>query len=702
MNWVSKKKKEIVCGIFLWANLCYFFGMILHQLESVTGSAYVSEGSAGSIFLRMLDSIPILNRLDKYIVPVQWVIAGFCVIITLFVVCRYGKRCMKERWYVFSYAWTYAVLFLSFDQFDSFYRHYGFDGIDLSFFNRMLIFLLTLLGTVFLVRIDSDEKALIKSYLEKKNGVLFCIVLLYIDFACSGQRLFLSSQKVAWEINLITISIFILFAYWQTPFIFMLLNFLEKQKNKSIKSASDNVPATSIKEKLILLFIPVAIWSIYLVICYPAVLTLDGIDAWREIFVQATFSTAFPVLVKVVWQFLYSIVPTIGIVSILQILLLSTVMTAYLLFFRRKGMTFKLARRFAIIFTLLPSSCLYVITHSSNFYYTVSILWVLYFIMRVIDDNQYMRENPVAVIGLGCAIAGTYLCRNEGFAVVLLICTLLLVYVIRYRVYPIIVGMLLAAGLIFFCNHMLYNNDVANDDMTISNHGGTSLLNDVTLATLYFDGDISEDDKQTLREYASLEEIAGKYTDFQYDTTTGGLLGEYLSDTEQAGAIAMRCILNNIDIAFRERLNKSECVWNVLNAEGAHLDRCARGIVDNNIGLKVNNTVLTKICQEVLYFPTFMFCVTDILLYRSGIYVCVLLVFALYWIKNRRTKLLWLYTPILAHFTVMLLVLLWSCSRHTWCINLMATIVIIYGLVTIRGKCETKIVRGVGEKEDVG
>lgn len=683
MNMLFRNKKKFIGVMFLWANLCYFLGMILEQFTSVTGSANAIDGSAESIFLELLEAIPFVQQIDEYICVIQWSSALICFGISCLIANKFGEYLLREKWYVFIYVWIYAVLFLSYDRFDSFYKSYGFDGVDLSFINKLLIFMLTFLATIFLFRLDMKSKELLKGYLGKRNVIFFCIILLYIDFACSGQRLFLSSRERAWDINLVTISVFILFAFWLAPFIFMLLSFLEKQKGKSQAVISEKEQKIPIGEKLMLWSIPMTVWGIYWIICYPAVVTLDGVDAWREIFKGSTFSTGFPAVIKVVWRFLYRIIPSIGMVSLFQIILLATVLTTFLIFFREKGMTPTMTKVIASIFALLPSSCLYVITHGSNLYYTISILWVLYFLIRVVDNEKYLREHPIALLGLACALAGTYLCRNEGFAVVILISFLLFIMTIRHKTYPVIISILLAGGIILLGNNLIYNSDVADDDMTISNHGGTSLLNDVTIATLYFEGKISEEDVKILEEHASVEDIVAKYTDFQYDTTTGILLQKYLDEPEKASEIAIRCIINNIDIAFRERLNKSECVWNVLNAEGAYLDRCSRGIVDNDIGLKANDTILTKICQELLYFPTFMFCVTDIFLYRSGIYVCILLVLALFWIKNKKAKFLWLYTPIMAHFVVMLLVLLWSCSRHTWCINLMASVVMVYGLITI-------------------
>lgn len=688
MKQLLKSKKNIAVIIFLWANICYFVGMVLMQLGSVSGSANAVDGSAESRFLQTLDAIPLLRYLNEYVGLIQGLSALICLAVAIFFlyVCR--KFLLREKWYVYVYIWTYAILFVSYDCFDSFYKNYGFEGVNLSFFNKMLIFALTLCATVFLIQLDKNEKNLLSGYFKGKNGVFLFIVLLYIDFACSGQRLFLSSQEKAWDVNMVTISIFTLFAYWIAPFILMLLYFFEKQKGKAWQIETEVLPRVTVKEKMCLWLIPTIVWILFWIICYPAVITMDGIDAWREIFRGGTLSTGFPAVIKVVWRFLYHIIPTVGIVSLLQILLLATVLTAYLVFFREKGMSQKVARRVGFLFSVIPSTCLYVITHGSNIYYTISILWILYFVIRIVDDKTYLKHHMLSVCWLGCALTGSYLFRNEGFAVVIIMCILLIVMALGTKNYLVLCGVLLAAGLISISNNLVYNSEVAADDMTISNHGGVSLVNDVTLATLYFKGNISEEDLKTLEKYAPLEAIAAKYTDFQYDTTTRELINDYMNDVETANSIAYRCIIKNIDIAFRERLNKSECVWNVLNAENANLDRCSRGIVENDIGLKANNTILTKICQEVLYFPTFMFCVTDILLYRSGIYICVLLVLALYWIKNKKANKIWCFTPIFAHFVVMLLVLLWSCSRHTWCINLMATAVLIYGLLTSREAVE--------------
>lgn len=676
MKWSVKKKGYLF--VFIWANLCYLCGQILQQFFSVTGSANAIEGSAESQLLTALDHLTLLGALTQHNVIVVLVVLGITALISWSIVRKFAQRMLSGKWYVLIYIWTYAVLFVSYDQFDSFYKNYGFEGVNLSFFNKMLIFLLSLWAGRFLLRLTQEQKKMCQDYLIGKNGVFFVIVLAYITFACCGQKLFLSLQTVPWNINLITLSVFTLFAYWLVPLLFGVLNFLETRKIRKTQPLSGK---NLQREKAIIFVGLVLIWGIYWLISYPAVITLDGIDAWREVMQGGTFTTAFPAVIKVVWRALYRIVPTVGVVSVLQIVLLAAVTTTYMGFFMEKGLSVVRARIIAFVFAIIPSTCLYVITHGSNIYYTIFILWLTLFMIRLVDDKAYFKKKPWACVGLGLAIAGTYLCRKEGFAVAILIMVFLAAMAIRYRAYSVFVSILLATVLLSMTSKAVYNSNVAYDDMQISNQGGTSLINDVTLATLYFHGDISEEDLDIISRYANIEDVAAKYTDFQYDTTTGQLLGAYLDDADQVNGIASRCIFKNLDIAFRERLNKSECVWNVINAEGAYLDRCSRGIVENDLGLVASDTILTKLVQTILYFPTFMFCVSDIFLYRSGIYVCILLALALYWIKNHGSDRLWYLVPIAAHFVVMLLVLLWSCSRHTWSINLMAAAVIIYSLL---------------------
>ena len=675
MKW--NVKKQCYLFIFIWANLCYLCGQLLQQLLSVTGSVNAIEGSAESQLLNTLDQMKLFKILEQHNVITLLVIAAVSALITFAIVWKWGSKLLKTKWYVFLYAWTYAILFISYDQFDSFYKNYGFEGIDLSFFNRLIIFLMSLYAGAFLLRLSWEQKKVLQEYFSGKNAAFFAIVLAYITFACSGQRLFLSSQTVPWNINLITVSIFVLFAYWLVPFFLILLNFLETKRIKIVSTRTEEKPG---KKKAAIFIGLVFIWGIYWLISYPAVITLDGVDAWREVMAGGTFTTAFPAVIKIVWRALYHIVPAVGFVSVLQILLLAGIVTAYMGFFMQKGLSFKRTALIAAVFAILPSTCLYVITHGSNIYYTICILWVTLYFIRFVDDKEYFKKNKCAWIGFGIAIAGTYLCRKEGFAVAIIIIAFLVLMTIRYKAYPVFAAILLAGILISTTNRMVYNSDVAYDDMQVSNQGGTDLLNDVTLATLYFHGNISEEDLNVIQKYADIEDVAAKYTDFPYDTTTSASLGKYMDDPEQVNKIAFHCISNNLDIAFRERLNKSECVWNVINAEGAYLDRCSRGIVENSLGLEARNTVLTRFVQTALYFPTFMFCVSDIFLYRAGIYVCILLVFALYWIKNHKSDRLCYLVPIAAHFVVMLLILLWSCSRHTWSINLMAAAVIIYSL----------------------
>ena len=138
MKWSVKKKGYLF--VFIWANLCYLCGQILQQFFSVTGSANAIEGSAESQLLTALDHLTLLGALTQHNVIVVLVVLGITALISWSIVRKFAQRMLSGKWYVLIYIWTYAVLFVSYDQFDSFYKNYGFEGVNLSFFNKMLFF----------------------------------------------------------------------------------------------------------------------------------------------------------------------------------------------------------------------------------------------------------------------------------------------------------------------------------------------------------------------------------------------------------------------------------------------------------------------------------------------------------------------------------------------------------------------------------
>lgn len=678
-----KYKRAALCG-FILLNLSYFTGMILEQLQNFLPDNSAISRSAAGILNERLSQSHILELLKDYYGVIQMTVFFLCACAAVIItgaICKKGRSYrkipafIKEKWFCFIYLWIYMILFVSYDRLDSYYKNYEMEGISLSFLNQCIIFLMTFGAFVFLNYMKEFwDKYSLKEYFSGKNKVFFVIVYLYINFACCGQRLFLDSKEVVWTVNLVTLSIFFLFGLWILPFILMFLCLLEHMKISKGKVEKRDIRK---KDALILWAIMFIIWGGCAVICYPAVLSEDSISAWEEIINGGVFVAEFPPLIKLCWEMLYNIIPTVAVVTFFQIGILSVTITFVLLYLVKKGMKMRTARIMATLFAALPCSYMYVITHWSNLYYTVAMLWVLLFILKMLDDEQYIKQMKViSIIGLSFSLMLVAMCRNEGMFTATLCALSVMGIAIKSKSWKPVLSIIITLCLVIGIRGWIYDGTISKKSETAYTSVGNYLLDDITLASYHFGRNIPKEDREILDNFIPLEKADLYYTDFQYEGAQIGGLRKPVSDRREVTRAQIHTMFHNLDVAFRVRLNRSECVWNVINAKGAHLNRCSRGIVENDLGLKANNTLLTIILTQILYFPTFMICISDVLLYRSGIYICAVMLLGLFWIKNGKAFKLFSLVPILAHALILVAILEWLCSRHTWCIILMSVIVI--------------------------
>ena len=171
------------------------------------------------------------------------------------------------------------------------------------------------------------------------------------------------------------------------------------------------------------------------------------------------------------------------------------------------------------------------------------------------------------------------------------------------------------------------------------------------------------------------------YTEYDYDSyADNGLSG--MNDDELMKAF-IDCIKMNPGIALRERLNKSDLVWNITEGTGSHNVREITFVADNDIGVVRHDNILTLMLVKVMYPITIMLCILDMLLYRSGIWIAVSLIFLLYWGTEHRMKHHFLeLLPAYGHAGILMLSLLWQCSRHVYCIQLSIALVIVSELIS--------------------
>ena len=644
----------------------YLASMFLEQLGG--GLSYAASENGQALGSR-LAAVAERFHVNEY----HWAYFAVLLIISL-IISYFLTRFLKKyaegspvKSYMILHAALYGAIFVSYGRFGSNYDNYGFEGVDLSFLNRALIFAAEI-AAIFLISYCCKHAGEMSSYRKKWPVVGRIAVSVYIAFALIGRSLFFGDEK-AWVCSESGLVVFLMMILWIQPFIEALLIALHRRAEAGQKAASVRV-SDDRKFRRIIFLISMGIGLIWLAACNPLNFPPDAVVAWKEISGQSMLSVSFPVMIKAFYRLVYLLIPYPLIIGVIQIVIASLLIGMIAGYFYQNGVPQKKLIIACVIFMAIPTNGLFIVTFTSNFYYTAAIVWMTYILIRYGADDSYLADSVPDCIALGSSLLLMYYGRNEGRYVALVLAAILFIVMICRRSWKMTAGFaVLAAGICLVDG--VFMNKVQIDK---SDFNSSAIQMDMIWAVERYGGRMPESVK-------SSRDASELYTEYDYDSyADNGLSG--MNDDELMKAF-IDCIKMNPGIALRERLNKSDLVWNITEGTGSHNVREITFVADNDIGVVRHDNILTFMLVKVMYPITIVLCILDMLLYRSGIWIAVSLVFLLYWGTEHRMKHHFLeLLPAYGHAGILMLSLLWQCSRHVYCIQLSIALVIVSELIS--------------------
>ncbi|MCR4588364.1 MAG: hypothetical protein K5682_08160 [Lachnospiraceae bacterium] len=646
---------------------------LLGQILGISGySDSADEGAMGNRIQRILESLLQGGRIYLW----------YVVVVLLGILLAYATvrliaflHIQETTWFlIMLHVLLYGILFVAYGNFPTKYTDYGFNGINLSTWNQFLLIVLEVAAFPICNWLQKESRVMYP-YLSGKKVVVLILLLLYGSFACVGNSLFLSDANVPWTVSPANLTLYVLFAAWLAPYVLGILLLLEKNKEKRRYRSN---PEKRMLEGKLLLWASIEILGIlllYFVACNPGNMYVDAIDAFKEIYnlPLSQMSFGFPIAIKAFYKLVFMITPSPVVVTILQIVIAAVMELAVIHMLYLHGVSGKKLLIGTGIFNILPMNGIFVVTFTSNFYYTVACTCMLLIFIREHEEGSNFWKNKVNYVKILLTLLFMALTRNEGMiaaAIIALVLFIKLMVLFRRKMLPILfvfvvgaVALVMSGGMRLLLSKSLSAYATVNADSVN--------------AVAYYNGRVSDTTEymDIIREEYALYEV-GSLTKASY-------ANNYPDRVSYA-------ILHNPDIMLRNRLNKSDCLWDVLENEGIHTAREIIGIYENDMGVIRQNNVLTVALIYMLYPLTIAFCVTDILCYRSGIYLILSFILALYWSKNRMKRGL-LLLPAWAHAFVLFLCLLWQCSRHTYPIIVCVVLAFLYTLVADRTKENSEV-----------
>lgn len=577
----------------------------------------------------------------------------------------------KYKTLMFLHALFYGVIFVSYGGFTSNYNNYGFNGINLSFLNQGIIFLVELTG-ICLIPYCYNNLKILQKYRKKSIVASWIAASIYIVFAFVGRSLFFDEKKT-WICDEITVLIFVMMVIWIQPYIAGILVFCERY-SLSVKVEHDKNIIPEKKLNQTIFFISCGIGLLWLIACYPGNFPPDAIDAWGEIEGVSSLSTAFPVMIKIIYRVIYHFIPNPVIAPIIQIILSALMLSTVGEYFHGKGFSAKKIVILCLIFMVVPTNGIFIVTFTSNFYYTISIVWMTYILIRYNENKEYLTKNICNCLLLGLSVLSVFYTRNEGKYVAIAMTLILLVVIIVRHSWRMIISLVVPILGICFVEGVLMNT------MNVTNNisAGSTIESDIIWAVGYYNGnlgDLSVDKEKCSNSYD------------EYDCNLEADNGLPIMSAKELSKAFIDCAKDNPGIFIRERLNKTDCVWNVTEGAGAHNVREITFVANNKLGIIQNENILTKILVKILYPITIAVCVFDIFLYRSGIWIVLSLILLLFMAAHHRRDHVLELLPAYGHAGILMLSLLFQCSRHVYCIQLSIFLVIISELL----QCDNEI-----------
>lgn len=652
---------EILGGIFVVLIFGYFYASVLEILEKL------------SVFPDRL--FPVFQ--------VAGIAAAAILVFWLFQKLLKKNRDLlekhKSRICTIASLLAYAVIFVSFDGLRSNYTSYDYRWLNLSFLNQILLFLIALVIACSIPFLSTHS--LLKKYRTRANYIAMSLLAVYISFACIGTSLFFTGQEV-WSVSFKKIYIFLLFAFWVFPAEALVLFFLEKLSLKVSGGSFGEKPERKKRRRVFfgIFLLLCVIWGIWLIACNPANTHVDTYSMLKEVIEGDHFTDWHPVLNKVFMWLCYQVIPHISFMVVVQILCFSAVCSLFFTFLWEKGIKYRTIVIFSVIFGMLPSNGLMVTTLLSNTIYTISVLWLMYLLVRLLDQIEYYQKWR-NVFALGFALFCVNFSRNEGFIVTVM--TFLAVVWIsvlkkKFRVISSIAVFILAALLFKGPVYQHFHVTQMTESATMTPFA------DMVMATVHFGGNLSEETKEELWKYGPETAWIAEYND--YAVNDCDLYWDFVKD-KRVGSFAGEAILKNLDIAFRIRLTKSAFVWDVTEPVDAHTARCVRENISNQFGYERKDNIVTLLLTKLYYPVTIMIPPLDIFLYRSGIYIILTLLCMIYLCSRKKGLYCTMYLPMIGVGASQLAAACWQGYRHVWVIFIGFWFLLMY-LITLKKREE--------------
>ena len=604
---------------------------------------------------------------------------------------------------------------------------YYFLVLDVYDFNLDALSKIMLFGCNFIIDVLFinwvDEKYLLK-YNNKIDKTLIFFIVILISFFSVGQKLFLSTNNV--EVNLDNLLYFLMTCFYVVPYVIVLLYFLEyfsiNKEKKPIIFKSD--------KKLFwgIFFVISSISLILLIGVYPATMTSDTIDQWLQAVGLRQISDLHPAFMTINLRLVYLAFSSPFVFGVFQILTFSFVVSYFLVYLYKNGLNSIILILSVLLIAFSPSNYMILTTIWKDVFYTIFLLLMTLMFLKLSNEKEKFYDKKLNWFLLTLSFVFVFFYRHNGLGPTIFGLILLLFSAFQFRSKKAVALFFNIIIILFVIKRIMFSgfnvqpvpNEITNFIGLISRSSGLILQTEESLPKYT---------ESIITKYSSLELLKYYYNPYSSDTYSFNLeMIKYRIESDRENKITnqefLKSYLELIKIypalVFKERLDGSNILWSIMEPEDGFNARYAYGLfspvlneeewkvikkidIDNrlnndNLNYWKDSTIsspyikIASITAESNFF--------DMLFWRSGFYLSVLLILTLF-IKKNNKNLFYMYAPLVGNVGTWIVLLSYQTFRYIWFVQIIVLFIFLSSITFNNNKTgikEIKNKRRINEK----
>ena len=354
---------------------------------------------------------------------------------------------------------------------------------------------------------------------------------------------------------------------------------------------------------------------------------------------------------------------------------------------------------------LLPCNYMSMSYCSSNPLFAILVLWNMLLMLRLLYDPEKYAGSALWIIEMAIAMASVYLVRRNGFTAFAPMIACLLYLAFKYRtklkINRIVSAVFASCALIALITGPIYK---AFDDEIehVKKKPLTSLLTPLA-SCLANDLELPEEILEMMDDVYPLEKWCTGYNQYHSDTLAHANPEPEFFKITTSKALSVYFQVFNMypDVVIKDRLDGAESLWNVFSSKAmrAYNERYYLGVLATSDyepkkyqGVEPNEKgywyVPNAISTAAVAFSDWIASIPllDALVWRSGIYIILALLYMIDMVSRRQARLIWVIMPTVLTAAGLMLSLGWQIYAYRY---FMGISVVCFIMVTLCKPLET-------------